>query len=79
MDNIKNKEDYNPDIVTLSDDDGKEYTFTKTIDLDVLNADELVYIGIDGSHHNEYVAGNIRTAWATSAISPRSTVCAPCS
>ena len=27
MDNIKNKDDYNPDIVTLSDDDGKEYTF----------------------------------------------------
>ena len=22
-----NKEDYNPDIVTLTDDDGKEYTF----------------------------------------------------
>ena len=40
--------------------DGKEYTFTKTIDLDVLNADELVYIGIDGSHHNEYVAGNYK-------------------
>ena len=27
MDEIKNKDDYNPDIVTLSDDDGKEYTF----------------------------------------------------
>ncbi len=40
--------------------EGKEYTFTKTIDLDVLNADELVYIGIDGSHHNEYVAGNYK-------------------
>ena len=27
MDEIKNKDDYNPDIVTLSDDNGKEYTF----------------------------------------------------
>lgn len=27
MDEIKNTDDYNPDIVTLSDDDGKEYTF----------------------------------------------------
>ena len=27
MDEIKNKDEYNPDIVTLSDDDGKEYTF----------------------------------------------------
>lgn len=27
MDEIKNNDDYNPDIVTLSDDDGKEYTF----------------------------------------------------
>ena len=26
MDEIKNKDEYNPDIVTLSDDDGKEYT-----------------------------------------------------
>ena len=27
MDEIKNKDEYNPDIVTLSDDNGKEYTF----------------------------------------------------
>ena len=36
----------------------KEYTFTKDIKLDVQDADQLVYIGIDASHHNEYVAGN---------------------
>ena len=40
--------------------DGKEYTFTKQIELDVLNADSLVYIGIDASHYNEYVAGNYK-------------------
>ena len=40
--------------------DGKEYTFTKDIELDVLNADSLVYVGIDASHHNEYVAGNYK-------------------
>ncbi len=27
MEEKKNLDDYNPDIVTLSDDDGKEYTF----------------------------------------------------
>ena len=37
-----------------------EYTFTKTIGLDVLNADSLVYIGIDASHYNEYVSGNYK-------------------
>ncbi|MDO4815443.1 MAG: S-layer homology domain-containing protein [Bacillota bacterium] len=40
--------------------DGKEYTFTKDITLDILNADDLVYIGIDAAHQNEYVAGNYK-------------------
>ena len=40
--------------------DSKEYTFTKDIELDVLDADALVYFGIDASHHNEYVAGNYK-------------------
>lgn len=39
---------------------GKEYTFTKDITLDILNSDSLVYIGIDASHQNEYVAGNYK-------------------
>ena len=39
---------------------GKEFTFTKEIELDVLDASKLVYIGIDASHHNEYVAGNYK-------------------
>ena len=39
---------------------GKEYTFTKDIALDVQDASKLSYIGIDASHHNEYVAGNYK-------------------
>ena len=37
--------------------DGKEYTFTASVELDVLDASQLAYIGIDASHGNEYVAG----------------------
>ena len=40
--------------------DGVEYQFSMDVELDVLNADELVYIGIDASHYNEYVAGNYK-------------------
>ena len=47
-------------VTAVVEQNGKEYTFTKTIDLDVLNADALVYIGIDASHYNEYVAGNYK-------------------
>ena len=39
---------------------GQEYTFTKDLTLDVQNADDLVYIGIDASHYNEYVSGNYK-------------------
>ena len=39
---------------------GKEYTFTKDVTLDVQDAAKLVYIGIDASHYNEYVAGNYK-------------------
>ncbi len=40
--------------------DGKEFTFTKDISLDILDANSLVYVGIDASHYNEYVAGNYK-------------------
>ena len=40
--------------------EGVPYTFAKDITLEVQNADELVYIGIDASHYNEYVAGNYK-------------------
>ena len=45
-------------VTAVVEQGGNEYTFTKTVDLDVLDADSLVYIGLDGSHHNEYINGN---------------------
>lgn len=44
MDENKNvSEDYNPDIITLSDDDGKEYTFEV---LDAIETDEARYLAL---------------------------------
>ena len=43
MDEINNKDDYNPDIVTLSDDDGKEYTFEV---LDAIETDTGRYLAM---------------------------------
>lgn len=40
--------------------DGKEYTFTSSIQIDVQDSSKLVYIGIDASHYNEYVNGNYK-------------------
>ena len=51
---------YKVTVTVVLEQDGKEYVFTKDITLDVLNADDLVYIGIDASHYNEYVAGNYK-------------------
>ena len=47
-------------IMATVKQDGKDYTFTKDVTLDVLDASKLVYIGIDASHYNEYVAGNYK-------------------
>ncbi len=47
-------------VTAVVEQGGNEYTFTKTVDLDVLDADSLVYIGIDASHYNEYVSGNYK-------------------
>ena len=47
-------------VTAVVEQNNKEYTFTKTIELDVLDADSLVYIGIDASHYNEYVNGNYK-------------------
>ena len=38
-----NKQEYNPDILTLSDDDGKEYTFEV---LDAIETDEARYLAL---------------------------------
>ena len=45
--------------VVLVEDD-IEYTYSKDISLDILDASQLVYIGIDASHYNEYVNGNYK-------------------
>ena len=47
-------------VTAVVEQGNNEYTFIKTVDLDVLNADSLVYIGIDASHYNEYVSGNYK-------------------
>lgn len=47
-------------VTAIVEQGGNEYTFTKTLELDVQNAEKLVYIGIDASHYNEYVAGNYK-------------------
>ena len=47
-------------VTAVVDLDGVEYTFSKDIELLVKDADSLVYIGIDASHYNEYVAGNYK-------------------
>ena len=47
-------------VTAVVNQNGKDYTFTKTISLDVLDASKLVYIGIDASHYNEYVSGNYK-------------------
>ncbi len=38
-----NNQDYNPDIITLSDDEGKEYTFEV---LDAIETDESRYLAL---------------------------------
>ena len=47
-------------VTAVVNQNGKDYTFTKTISLDVLDASKLVYIGFDASHYNEYVNGNYK-------------------
>ena len=47
-------------VTAVVEQGGNEYTFTKTLELDIQDADKLVYIGIDASHYNEYVAGNYK-------------------
>ena len=47
-------------VTAVVEQGGKEFIFTKDLELDVRDADKLVYIGIDASHYNEYVAGNYK-------------------
>ena len=43
MSEINKNEEYNPDIITLADDDGKEYTFEV---LDAIESDEGRYLAL---------------------------------
>ncbi|MBQ3532029.1 MAG: CehA/McbA family metallohydrolase [Oscillospiraceae bacterium] len=47
-------------VTAVVEQDGKDYVFTMDIELDVQDSEKLVYIGIDASHYNEYVAGNYK-------------------
>ncbi len=47
-------------VTAVMELNGEEYTFSTDLTLDVLNAETLVYVGIDASHYNEYVAGNYK-------------------
>ena len=47
-------------VTALIEQDGLEYSYSKSVSLDILDASQLVYIGIDASHYNEYVAGNYK-------------------
>ncbi len=42
-DEIKNNEEYNPDLISLTDDDGKEYNFEV---LDAIETDEGRYLAL---------------------------------
>ena len=51
---------YNITVTAVMELDGEEYTFTKSLEISVLDAESLVYVGIDASHQNEYVNGNYK-------------------
>ncbi len=42
--------------------DGQEKIFTQDIELNVRDSNNLIYIGIDASHYNEYVRGNYKAS-----------------
>lgn len=47
-------------VTAVIEQGGEEYIYSMDVTLDVLNAEKLVYIGIDASHYNEYVSGNYK-------------------
>lgn len=47
-------------VMVMAEVAGEILTFTKDITLDVADAEQLTYIGIDASHYNEYVSGNYK-------------------
>ena len=47
-------------VSVVLEQEGTEYTYTMDVTLDIQDASKMVYIGIDASHYNEYVAGNYK-------------------
>lgn len=44
-------------VTVVVEMEGKEYTFSAAVDLDVQDVSSLAYVGVDASHNNEYVSG----------------------
>jgi len=49
-------------VTAVIESNGEEMTFTKELDINVRDRDRLIYVGIDASHDNEYVAGNYKAS-----------------
>ncbi|TJX68366.1 hypothetical protein E8P77_02670 [Soehngenia saccharolytica] len=49
-------------VTAVVESNGEEITFTKDLDINVRDRDKLIYVGIDASHDNEYVAGNYKAS-----------------
>ncbi len=47
-------------VTAVIEEGGIAYSYSKSVTLDILDASQLVYIGIDASHYNEYVNGNYK-------------------
>ncbi len=44
-------------VTVVAEYEGKEYTYSANVELKVTDPADICYLGIDGSHNNEYVSG----------------------
>ncbi|MBP3412720.1 MAG: S-layer homology domain-containing protein [Oscillospiraceae bacterium] len=44
-------------VTAVVEYEGKDYTFSTSVELDVQSVEDICYVGIDASHANEYVTG----------------------
>ena len=49
-------------VTAVVSQSGNDVTYKKEIEVDVLDSEKLVYVGIDASHDNEYVSGNYKAS-----------------
>jgi PKD repeat protein len=49
-------------ITAVLSQNGQDEAYTKDIEVNVRDSEKLVYVGIDASHDNEYVAGNYKAS-----------------